>query len=281
MSSVRNPVLSLCLLVCALLLAGCQRSSSFSVRVEGLKVPREYPIWLDVSNWNGEVQVVANDRYAQPEVRARVRALSDAAPRSAEDLRRTVRVRAISSEEAGRRVLRVVGEAAVSPSPPVALDIQVRLPRSSGVRVLNGGGAVELVGIAGPIDVQNGSPGKPGGSIDIRTGRAITEPVTLITQNGTIQYLVGPGSTGRIEATTTDGMPFVDARVGTVSGVSYQGNLWRGNLGDARNPVLLRTHKGDARILVLENAGEIGREYWDGWPQWPTSPRWIAKLAGE
>lgn len=281
MTSVRSLCLPLCVLACVLLLGGCQRSSSFTVKVEGMKVPREYPIWVDISNWNGEVQVVANDRYSQPEVRARVRALSDAAPRSAEDLRKTVRVRAISNEEAGKRVLRIQGDAATVPTPPVALDLQVRIPRSWGVRVANSGGTVELVGVAGPIDVQNGSPGKPGGSIDIRTGRAITEPVTLITQNGTIQYLVGPGSTGRIEASTTEGMPFVDARVGTVSGVNYQGNLWRGNLGDARNPILLRTHKGDARILVLENAGEIGREYWDGWPEWPTSPRWIAKLGGE
>jgi len=281
MMSVRSFCLPLLVLAGALFFGGCQRTSSFTVKVEGMKVPREYPVWLDVSNWNGEVQVVASDRFFQPEVRARVRALSDAAPRSSEALRQTVRVRAISNEEAGKRIIRVQGDAAASPMPPVALDLQVRIPRSWGVRIVNSGGTVELVGVAGPIDVQNGSPGKPGGSIDIRTGRAITEPVTLITQSGTIQYLVGPGSSGRIEASTTDGMPFVDAKVGVVSGVTYQGTLWRGNLGDARNPILLRTHKGDARILVLENAGEIGREYWDGWPEWPTSPRWIAKLGGE
>lgn len=278
-----RPFLStlLCLTACTFLSGGCQRGKSFTVKVEGLRIPREHAAWLEVTNWNGDVQVVASDRFSQPEVRARVRALAESAPEDFEDLRSAVAVRATSSEENGRRVIRVTGASKAGPTAPLAIDLQVRVPRVWGLRVMNSGGAVEAVGVAGPINIQNGGPGKSAGDIDIRTSQPIKDEVTLFTSKGRVNYQVGPGSSGRIEITSTEGMPYVEAKVGKLNGIAYEGTRWRGVLDDGRNAVSILTQSGDARMVVIENAGDYGKEYWDGWPQWPTSPRWIAKLGGE
>jgi hypothetical protein len=265
----------------AVLGGGCQRSAGFAVRIEGLKIPREYAAAVEVTNWRGNVQIFASDRYSAPEVRARVRALSDAAPGTFEDLRETVTVRAESMEEGGRRVLRITGRQRAGRDEPVALDLQIRIPRALGVRVNSSGGDVEVVGISGPVAIANGGPGRGGGDVEIRTGMALTDPVSVTTSEGKILYQIGPGSRGALDLRSAGGMPQVDAKIGTIDGMSYTAERWRGTLDGGTNPVHLESGKGDVRVLLIENAGDYGKEYWDGWPQWPTSPRWIAKLGGE
>ncbi len=269
------------LLLVVALLAGCQRSAVVKVPIEGLKIPREYAAMIDITNWRGNVQVVASDRYREAEVRARARALDKSAPRASEVLRKTVSVRAVSVEEGGKRILRVTGASASEPPAPVSLDLQILIPRVWGVQVTNSGGEVELVGVAGPITVNNGAPGREGGDIQLRTGIPMTEAVSLATTEGGVLYQVGPGSTGNLDLQTTEGMPQVEAKVGKIDRIKCQNGRWRGSLENGSNQVSLRSDKGEVRILLLENAGTYGREYWDGWPQWPTSPRWISKLAND
>lgn len=263
------------------LLVGCQRSAVVKVPVEGLKIPREYAAAIEVNNWRGNVQVIASDRFREVEVRARARALNKTAPRESAALRKTVEIRAVSVEESGKRILRVSGKAAAEPAAPVAIDLQIRIPRAHGVQVVNSDGEVELVGVGGALSVENGSPGRPGGNIQVRTGVPITSPVHLMTVEGKVLYQIGPGSTGDLDLQTIEGMPLVEAKVGNISGTNYQAMRWRGSLDGGKNPIQIRSDKGDVHVLVIENAATHGREYWDGWPEWPTSPRWIAKLAGE
>jgi len=276
-------LLLLPMLFATLLCVGCQRSAGFAVRVEGLKIPREYAASIDITNWRGGVQVYASDRYAAPEVRGRVRALNDSAPGSLEGLRDTVQVRAISTEEGGRRVLRVTGQQKAGRDEPVALDLQVLIPRAWGVRIQTSGGEVEVVGISGPISIVNGGPGLEGGKVEVRTGMPITDPVTVTTTEGPILYQIGRGSKGQFDlrAGGVDSMPEVDAKIGTLDNISYTSERWRGTLDGGENLVRLESGKGNVRILLIENAGDYGKQYWDGWPQWPSSPSWIAKLAGE
>lgn len=266
----------------AVLLAsfGCQRTALVKVPIEGMKIPREYPASVEVSNWNGNVQVYANDKYGEPEVRAKARALDTAAAGNLENLQTAVKIRAVSSEEFGKRVFRVTGTI-VGSNPAIALDLQIRIPRAWGVRVVNAGGEVEIVGAGGPVTVENGSPGRPGGDIQFRSGIPITDAVAMTTSEGHVLYQVGPGSTGDIDLQAFDGTPEVDATSGSLQGITFTANHWRGTLDKGTNQIRLRSDKGDVRMLVIENAGTYGRQYWDGWPEWPTHPKWMAKLAGE
>ena len=153
-------------LVCAVALGGvvlaggCHRSAAIKVPIEGLTIPREYAASIEVKNWRGNVQVYASDQFKAPEVLARVHPLNKTAPRNTTELRKTVLVRAISSEEGGKRVLRVTGDSAQSPPGPVSLDLRIHIPRAWGIHIVNAGGEVELVGIGGPVNVENGGPGQ-------------------------------------------------------------------------------------------------------------------------
>jgi hypothetical protein len=263
-----------------LLVGGCHRSAAVKVPIEGLTIPREYAASIEVKNWRGNVQVYASDKYKAPEVFARVHPLDKTAPRNTNELRKMVLVRAVSSEEGGKRVLRVTGDSTQNPPGPVSLDLHIRIPRAWGVHVTNAGGEVELVGIGGPISVENGGPGKDGGEIQVRTGIPMKDAVTLTTTNGDVVYQIGPGSTGAIDLQANNGLTAVDSDAANVDNTVYQPDRWLGTLDHGNNPIVMRSGKGDVRIVVVENAATLGRQYWDGWPEWPTSPRWVAKLGG-
>ncbi len=259
---------------------GCTQTAVIKVQVEGLKIPREYPAFVEVSNWNGGVQIVASDRITEPEVRAQTRALTRVKGRNTDALRKLGTVRAVSSEDGGKRLLKVTGGIEGN-DPTVALDLQIRMPRAAGIRVINSGGEVEVVGAGGPVFVENGTPGRPGGDIQFRSGIPITEAVTLTTTEGKVLYQIGPGSTGDLDLQTVQGTPEVESTAGTIDGIRFTALRWRGTLEKGANPVRIRSDKGDIRVLVMKDAGTYGREYWDGWPAWPTSPRWVGKLAGD
>lgn len=269
------------ILAAAAIAGGCSNSSPLKVPVEGLRIPPEYAPAIEITNWQGDVQVYASDKFKDIQVRARARALDKTAPRRGEDLRKCVAVRAVSSQDGDRRLLKITSRPAASPPQSVAVDLQIRIPRAMGIHVVNSGGEVELIGVGGPITVENGAPGQAGGPIQVRTGVPMTEPVTLRTTSGKIVYQVGPGSTASFDLKTASGSPEVTAEVGSLDRVSAQPQRWRGTLDRGTNPVQLSTDKGDVSVLVIENAATYGREYWDGWPEWPSSPRWIAKLGGE
>jgi hypothetical protein len=279
--TVKNGCNLVLMLAATLLCVGCQRSAGFAIRVEGLTIPREYAASVDITNWRGGVQVYASDSYSAPEVRGRVRALNDSAPGSFEGLRDTVVARAVSAEENGRRTLRVTGQQRAGRDEAVSLDLQVRIPRAWGVRVNTTGGEVEVVGVSGPITIVNGGPGRDGGDVEVRTGMPITDPVNISTTEGSVLYQIGRGSKGVFDLRAAGGMPQVDAKVGSIDGMSYTAERWKGTLDGGTNLVRIESGKGDVRVLLIDNAGQYGKEYWDGWPQWPTSPRWIAKLAGD
>src|ERR1043165_8355032 len=139
------------------------------------------------------------------------------------------RSRRLSSMDDNRRLLKITGRPnfeAGSPV-PVAIDLQVRLPRAWGIHVVNSGGEVELIGVGGPITIENGAPGQEGGDIQVRTGVPIKDAVNVRTTSGRVVYQVGPGSTGNFDLQTPSGTPEVTAEVGTLDKVSMQPDRWR------------------------------------------------------
>jgi hypothetical protein len=284
---MRTRVLVLAAAVMGLLGAGgCAGTRSARVPVQGLELSRDYGPTVEVTNFRGTVQVIANAGRA-PGVTASIRPVGPNAPRKGKELKKAAEITATNGVEGGRRLLRVVTTPATGADGrplDVAVDVVVRVPKTEGVRVKNAGGDVDLVGVSGPVTVQNGfgGPGSAGigGDVYLRTGEAMTEPVSLSTTGGDVTYQVGPGSTGRFEITSDKGMAEFFSRLGNVTDVRPSTSRYTAVLDDGANPVTLHTNDGTARAMILQNAATYGPDLWDGWPTWPKTPRPIGRLGG-
>ncbi len=251
------------LLVILVLAGGCgMRRVKLSVPISGPPVTRESQPVLDLSNWNGRVKVVVQDRFDDAEIVAKVWRTSRKSPKRGA-VRDATSVTAESVVEGGRNVLRVRASTSLDDPSQAYSRLKVRLPSCGGVIVRNAGGTVELRHVAGSINVENGSGSLPGGRVELYTAAPMTEPVTITTSSGTVLYQVGPNSTGRFELTADGGQAAFTALVGKVTFEHSGQDHWVGTLNDGTNPVVLRSHKGTVWAKVIENAGEYKP------PRWP------------
>ncbi len=260
--------------------SGCVRSTrTQAVPIEGIKLPPRFAATVEVDNFNGSVHVYADPAVKEAQVMAKVRATSRNAPKAGE-LQQAVVVKAAASIEGSERLLRVTGRAADAPPKDVALDLFIRVPKVNATRVRNAGGSVELVRVSGTVNVENGAGGGQGGDVQVRTGEAMTEPATMTTSSGKVLWQVGPGSSGNFDLTSDSGEAVFTCRLGEVSDVVPDANHYRGRLNSGQNPIRLRSGNGQVQALVIENADTYGPETWDGWPEWPTHPKFIGRLGG-
>jgi hypothetical protein len=267
-------------------LGGCKGTRSAMVPVEGLELSRDYGPTVEVNNFRGTVQVIA-DPHRAPGVSAKVRPVGKNAPTKGKELVKSYAITATNGVEGGRRLLRVVTTPALDAEGrplDVAVDLVVRVPKTEGVRVFNRGGDVDLVGVAGPVTVENGIGGTiehaGGGDVYLRTGAAMTEPVTITSTGGNVTYQVGPGSTGRFDITSDKGPAEFYSRLGNVTEVRPTMGRYTAVLDDGANRVALHTNEGTARAMVLPNSATYGPDTWNGWPTWPKTPRPIGRLGG-
>lgn len=267
--------------VVAIAPGGCGRATKTAVPIEGVPVASDYGTNVDVTNWNGSVYIVADPRFKDAKVSAKVRSLSRNLWQREGDLVAGADVKAVSTVGTDGRILRVISQPADDPPRPIAVDLYIRVPKVSGTRVRNSGGPVEVVRVEGPIDIENGVGGGPGGDIQVRTGAAMTGPATLVTTSGSVLYQVGPGSTGRFDLMTDEGpAPQFSSRLGETSDVRPEFNRYSCVFNNGGNPVVLRSGNGLVRATVMEDAAEYGPEIWDGWPRWPSKPRFVGRLGG-
>jgi len=268
------------LILVTCLFGGCaRRGVRVDVPVQGVRLPSEYGTAIDVSNWRGSVYVVADPRVKEPVVRALVRPVGKGAPKRSM-LSDAVKVTANSSINGAERLLKVRSVAATEPAAPVQVELYIRVAKADGLTIRNAGGPVELVRVGGAIDVENGFGGQAGGDVQVRTGDAMTKSSTLVTSSGKVLYQVGPGSTGAFNLMADKGEVQFNSRLGEVTGVVPEETRWRGVLNGGQNQITLHSGDGLVRVHVIENAGTYGPETWDGYPKWPSKPRFIGRLGG-
>jgi hypothetical protein len=275
-------VLAVAVLAGAVGMGGCSGTRPAAVPVEGLELSQDYGPTVDVTNFWGTVQVIADPKRPAG-VSASIRPVGKNAPTKGKELRKAAEVTATNGVEGGRRLLRVVTTPAVDADGnplDVAVDVVVRVPKTEGVRIRNAGGGVDLVGVEGPVSVENGVGGQPGGEVYLRTGAAMTEPVTMSSTSGNVIYQVGPGSTGTFVITSDKGDAEFFSRLGNVSEVRPTPSRYTAVLDDGANRVALHTNEGTARAMILPNSGTYGPDMWDGWPKWPKHPKPIGRLGG-
>lgn len=262
-------------LALSLTVGGCARASRVTaVPISGIPQLSEYPTLLEIENFQGSVRVVV-DNTREPGVWTRVRRAGSEAPRRRHELQELVEVEATSETRDGARILRVVTNLAPEAS-DVTADLTVRIGRSAGVAVRNSGGYVELVGVSGPVHVENGIGGQPGGDIQVRTGQSMTAPAYLSTSSGSVIYQVGPGSTGKFDLRSQEGRAEFSSRLGRVDNVTSGQKWWHGTLSGGQNEVVLRGD-GDVRVMVMQNADTYRPSIWPG----SRAERFMNRISGE
>jgi len=134
------------------------------------------------------------------------------------------------------------------------VNLIVRLPRCSGVRVRNSAGDAVLVGVEGAIHVET-----EGGDIEVRCAEPLRWPVALIADRGDISLQTPGGDEGRVELVSNSGEAVFTSTLEPLHGMNATRHQVRGTLGDGVNPITLRSDTGDVRMMVIDNAMDYTR----------------------
>lgn len=237
------------ILAAAWVLGGCSGPAKQEVEVGGAGLSAASRPVLDVTNRNGSVRVEVDPLLSQPVVRAQI-SPGAGSELKAKEAAEHAWIAAETVNEGGREVVRILAEPKEGSPETPRIHLLVLTPPTSGVTVRNAGGAIELIGVAGPIEVENGIGGGPGGRVEVRTDEIMTWPVTLTTTEGPVFYQVPPESTGRFDISTESGKARFVAKGGSVGGVLAAEDRWVGTLNRGENPVTLRSGDGFVRAMV-------------------------------
>ncbi len=210
---------------------------------------------LDIENVGGSIQVRVEPHLTAPTVEARTRwKASDPAVWTDENPPSTVTAR-FDPAEAGRGVLTVRAGLAEPAPEQSAIDLVVLVPQCHGLRIRNGGGPVQVVGVQGAVTIQNGlalgSAGDAGaGRIEVRTGAPISDPIALTTTRGPITLVTQPRGAAEFDLVTGDGDAQFRTAYGTVRDVKPEPGRYRGVWNGGTAPVTLQSGAGRVRVIV-------------------------------
>ncbi len=249
-----------------LVLGGCKGFSQIrELRPDGLATPFSdlIPITgevidgsrrtaIDVENLNGSVTILVSDRYEQAMVYGRAHWRGGYSVDEWEEIRNEDWVVADHVIEGDNAVLRVLSQATPDASKPVATELKILMPSCDGVFVRNAGGYVTVVGAGGAHTISSGFEIGTGGHIEVRTSRAIKDPINLRTSEGDVNLVLAPNSGGTIIVQSDDGRVGFGSKYGRATQVRVEVGQWSGVWNGQTNPIELRTLKGSSRMRVEE-----------------------------
>jgi len=134
--------------------------------------------------------------------------------------------------------------------------MEITTPRADGVRIMNRGGNVVVVGSSGATHIENRD-----GAIELRTESPMVEDVVLLAVDGNIYYQVPLGSTGRYDLETLEGESVFRDNSGKADQTYATRESVATTLGDAENIVVARTNRGDVRVWVMEDPEALTRMF--------------------
>lgn len=208
---------------------------------------------VDIENFRGSVEVRTDHRVQQAVVSAKASAHVSMGDQSVAAIDE-IWIDADLVEEGARGVLTIRTGSPRENMGDHWVSLYVSVPRCEGLRVVNTGGVVEVVGTSGGTTITNHL-----GSVEFRTAKPMTDPVAITTTDGEIYYQVPAGSTGRFDMATLEGRVWYRDRVqGTDNSYAAPG-LHTARLNGGSNPVALRTNRGNINVWVDEEPTELTR----------------------
>lgn len=217
------------------------------------------PSAIDIENFNGTVTVIVDPLVKEVTPTFKTRAsiwIVDAIRKQAIE---SIKIRTKTIDQDGRAVFSIRTSTKWVDPTQVWVDMTLRMPRCDGVRIFNRGGHVRLSGVTGAIQIDNGEYAGSEGGIEVRTDLDITDPVALVTNNGNVVYQVGAGSTGEFTLDAEGGSEAFNSNIISPAMVHTNGTITTASVGDASNAVLLKTSKGDATVIYMNEPMEYKR----------------------
>lgn len=246
-------VIGVAVCVGALAAAGCSLRRGIEPQVASPAEGWSPNTAIDVRNFHGSVTVLIDPLVTTlvPTVVAGANPPAD----SMMDSRATETVNVVFEwiEQEGGRVLKVRSGTTWPDPTQVWADITLRMPSCSGAMIWNRGGQVELIGVTGAIQVDNGRFADSSGPIRVRTDLPVTSPVALTTEEGTVLLQIPTASTGMFELASGEGSVELSSTVIRPDYVTTDGQTTRAQINGGHNPILLRSYKGTVCAMVIEN----------------------------
>lgn len=222
-----------------------------SVETQALAV--EGVVMVDVSNFAGSVTIIGGGAaaalpgdVAQVEiVRRAVR--SDGRGRAAVEALGDIRVSVRLEPGGPQQVLRVEGTTSRAMVRDQRCDLTISVPALAGVRVRTTAGAVAVRQCTGGVDIDTTD-----GGVEVATAAAIDSPVTILAEDGDIDWRVGAFSRGSYDLGTIGGEVVAKVRSGSwvVTDRRNDEDTMLALLNGGGPRVVLRTVEGDIRISV-------------------------------
>lgn len=226
------------------------------------------PPRVEVSNFNGRIDLVVDDRLTAPTVEATSRSGGDADDKYTLD-----QLGVTATLENG--VYRVVASRQDSLPAQVSMHLAISVPSAGDISVYNRGGPVKILNAGAGVQVENGRgtaedddtadewlDEDDGPWIQLRTAGAIDKPVALVTDSGDVAIIVGPQAKGAFDLQAPAGEARANARVGTFDQFKARQHFITGRYNNGTNPVLLRTETGNARALMIERPDDYTMRMW-------------------
>lgn len=266
---MRKPLLAVCLVAAPILgfAPGCAQpdiarhhifrpADRFDVEWDASSFDATRPMAFDIRNIRGSVWIEVDDELDEPEIDVRLSwdrgDWHDEWPHHDSGAVIDASVTPPGAEGGG---VVTIDASLIEGAPESAfIDMRVRTPRCDGIRVMNDGGPIVMVGVGGAITAENGGVTGKGGRIELRTSQPITAPLALVTAKGPVSAVIGPGGAGTLRLQAEGGDAQFETMYGGVQsvrpGVGTYSAVWNGS----DNPIIARSGDGDCHIQVKPNA---------------------------
>ena len=135
------------------------------------------------------------------------------------------------------------------------VDFRIRTPSLNSVRVVTERGRVWVKNNTGSVSIETTY-----GDIRVLTEHPMTESVTLVTKEASIDYRVPGGSTGLYHCVAKSGEVYHRITAGriTSSALTNGPSKFAAQVDNGENPVDIRTSHGDIRVAVVDNPTDVG-----------------------
>lgn len=135
------------------------------------------------------------------------------------------------------------------------VDFRIRTPSLNSIRLVTKRGRVWVENNSGPASIETTY-----GDIRLLTSHPMTDPITLVTKEASIDFRAPQGTTGLFHCVASSGEVYhriTAARI-TDSAMTNGPAKFAAQIGHGENPVDMRTSHGDIRVAVVDDPTDVG-----------------------